>query len=197
VGKHDRRLFDKATQVFGLLVRPGTKDIQWAVKHGIFRGGHEELWGYFYVAILEILGYKLLMDPHYTVEKGLDALEAFISNGMLIQDSNKRKNDVGTPLCGELTDSEKVKTYLRDILLDDKRYMACELGKATVRVELKDVDSLALQDSTGFTVGFNMKDGNRVVMQTSKRIIVSGECEAGLFSIPLGNVSGLSFFPST
>jgi AcrR family transcriptional regulator len=86
----DAELVKKAKNTFRLLIRPGVKDISWGVKHGYFRPINGELAGYFFIAMIEMLIYRLTLDDKFTAEEGIAALLDLFSYGAL---PHKNKND--------------------------------------------------------------------------------------------------------
>jgi len=67
----DEFLSKKAKEALRLLNIPAAKDINWAIQHGIFRNVDAELYAYFFLGLLEMFGYRMIIDSKYTIDDGV------------------------------------------------------------------------------------------------------------------------------
>ena len=89
----DESLVKKAKNVMRLLNAPVIKDINWAIKHGIFRDVDGEIYAFFFLGMMEMFGYRMVLDPKYTIDDGVKAGIDLISRLLLKQGdiSNQKK----------------------------------------------------------------------------------------------------------
>lgn len=86
----------------------------------------------------------------------------------------------------KVTDQSGVITTLQQFSLDGQTAIEGERGNASVTIQLRDIDSLALRPSEAkdkITAIIKLKDGQEVQLQLRKRLIFNGSTGYGAFVI--------------
>lgn len=86
----------------------------------------------------------------------------------------------------KVTDQGGVVTTLQQFSLDGQTVIEGERGNASVTIQLRDIDRLALRPSEAkdkITAIINLKDGQEVQLQLRKRLIFNGSTGYGAFVI--------------
>jgi hypothetical protein len=86
----------------------------------------------------------------------------------------------------KVTDQSGVVTTLQQFSLDGQTVIEGERGNASVTIQLRDIDSLALRPSEAkdkITAIIKLKDGQEVQLQLRKRLIFNGSTGYGAFVI--------------
>lgn len=86
----------------------------------------------------------------------------------------------------KVTDQSGVITTLQQFSLDGQTVIEGERGNASVTIQLRDIDSLALRPSDAkdkITAIIKLKDGQEIQLQLRKRLIFNGSTGYGAFVI--------------
>ena len=190
----DPVLAQKAKETFKSLIQPLVKDLHRGVDMGTFREMDIELTNYFALALCEMLGFRLMMDDRYTLDEGLEQLMDFLSHGILARRDNIYEKNTRNGLKGKITDQKGVTTQLQGICFDKTNTLIGRLGSAEVQVELENIDSFIIKKNNAVCqMEVKMMDGQRVTLEVSKDITLSGQTPFGKFKIPLKAISMLTF----
>ena len=191
---NDQRLAKKASETFRLLASPIIRDIHWAINHGIARPVNEEITAYCMLGMGEGLGNVLKIHPEYSVEMLAETASDFLMRGI---GSQAHKNGVHPHILQwELIDSNDCRVHLRNIRFNEKGFLPGKYGRGALRVFLKNIVSLTVTcDENSCSVSIIPEKGNPVVLSIDGTIMLSGETDMGLYSIPMNHVKSLVLSP--
>jgi AcrR family transcriptional regulator len=193
VQSNDPDLVKKASDTYRMLANPLRKDFRWAIRHGVAREVDEEVISFLLWGMGEGIGYMLMMDPRYTIEDVAEIAVDFLSRGVLLSEAEKIDKSKTEHCYWDVTDSRGLRTCLRNVLFDEKDYVCGNLGNGELRVPLKDVNSILLnQDGNQMSAVLSLRGGEKVTLKIDGNISLFGESKFGQYTIALKDVTCIS-----
>jgi AcrR family transcriptional regulator len=190
LGGKDATLARKAAECIDSLIRPLEKDLKNAIAQGHVRDVDPELCATLLLGINEAFGYRLLMDPNCSVEKGFSAIEDFITHA-LTPNPNER---VSTGCKGDLTDTAGNTLPLKDIRFDGKQVLSGYYLQGLLEVDFSDIERIEITDSKGsLDARLHLKNGNSAHVSLAPGLLLSGKSSLGQFSISARKIKHIAF----
>jgi AcrR family transcriptional regulator len=195
LGGNDPVLAEKAREAFRILAAPMAKDLQRAIAEGVVRPDIDvDLFAYLQLVIAEGLGYWLMMDSKWSMEKGLDMLIDVFGLGLAHISRERTRAEERHRSLSRLKDSKGVTTRLEGILVDGRPCLPGRIGEGEVELDLTRTNKVEiLQEGGGCLAKATLKDRSEVVLEVDGGMIVSAEAPCGSFQIPLDRVVSISF----
>jgi AcrR family transcriptional regulator len=195
LGGSDPALAEKAKEAFRVLSAPMAKDLRRGISSGLVRSDLDvEFVAYLELVLGEALGYWSLMDPRYSIERGMDLLIDYFAPSLVQEGREEEVRQGRQAHSGELTDRNGGSTQLKDIHVVGRPYLTGKIGEAEVDLDFAKTSTVKFsQKGSVWLAEAIIKDGDRVVLEVDGEMNVSGKASFGSFHIPLKGVASISF----
>jgi len=195
LGGSDPAMAEKAKEAFRILSAPMAKDLRRGISSGLVRSDLDvEFIAYIELVLGEGLGYWSLMDPRYSIEKGMDLLIETFAPGLVQEGSAERAPHGRQAYSGELKDRNGGTTQLKDIHVGGRPHLTGKIGEAEVELDFSKTGTVRFfRKGSAWFAEATMKDGDSVDLEVDGEMNVSGKASFGSFHIPLKGVASISF----
>ena len=193
----DPELAQKAKTTLSDLIKPMAVEHRRGIRRGNLREFDEELAAYFYLTLAEMVGFRLMMDDHYTLEEGLSRFMDFICYGIVDREAEDRKEKASHAPEADLAEPQGVALQPPGTGPDEKSQTAQQHRAAEVHLELDRISSFNIQNNdVKCQVELTLKDGKSVTIELTGDILLSGHTPFGKFAIPLKDITTVASIES-
>jgi len=190
LGGVDETLAKKAAECIRSLVKPLMTDLGNAIREGKVRKVDEELCAYLLLGMNETFGYRLLIDPNYSIEEGFAVIEDFVIHALTNRDS-KTDDD---SLSAILIDTGGNKITINNIQFNDEPYVSGNYMEGDLLIPVSDIKEIVVAQTGGiFSFRVDLKKKDAVCLGIEKGICVSGDTPLGRFRIAVEKIRHISF----
>lgn len=190
---NDLDLSKKSQAAAVKIIAPVVKDIKWGVDNGIFNDIDPEFFGYIFIGISEILGYRLMMDSKYSPADIISFIKYLITEILVIKKDSQVANQENQVCTCIVTDRNGIETMANNVLFNDKCYLFGKIGEAFVSMKLADIYNLSVCEGSDFKVDVQMKNGDCATVAIEDEIDITGVCSFGEYRVSLDKLSQIKF----
>ena len=193
IRNEDIELSQKGNKALNIIMGPCIKDYRWSLKQGVVKEVDEVLYGYFYVAMNEAMGYAKIINSKYTQQELLDTFASILYSGISSHCKSDQNSSDDTKVPCRVTDVKGVETTINNFRISGKDFFDLSHGSAKVRVFFRNILSVRVTDHTSRSLVLMLKNDEESNFFFNEGITLSGECIYGEFFIYLDELSQIIF----
>ncbi len=183
----DPELAKKARDTYKMLAGPLTKDLRRAIDEGVARSVDAEIVSLLLMGMAENLGYFTLMDGRYSIEEGGEVLLDFMRRGLL--EAEEPQPDAWW----NIRDTKGFVVHVADIRIAGDTRLSGTIGDGELAVPIPHITAIRMMtDNDKYHATIETKTGDQFSLMVDDRVLLSGDCAFGQYSIPLGKISDIT-----
>ncbi|MFH1154456.1 MAG: TetR family transcriptional regulator [Pseudomonadota bacterium] len=194
LGSGRKKMIEKARTAMSLMTKPIKEDICQGVASGLFQTVNEDIISHLILSTGEGLGYRLMIDSHYSMDEAVQITYDFISNGILKNPSGGVPESTSQSVSGEITDIKGNKNIVSEIFFGKDRWLPVKMGEAHIKLFPHNIKRLTFEyKETSLCIKISTSNGQTEWGTLDGSMKLSGIFHFGEFNIDLGNVDSIRF----